>query len=86
MALLFRPEVKDDHAKDGHASGDGGAQKHEVAEHEGHAAEVHGGDHVHEAHPGYGHHDLATSDGLKAHFLGKRHLLDHVLDLSLIHI
>ena len=80
MALLFRPEVKDDHAKDGHASGDGDAQKHEVAEHEGHAAEVHGGDHVHEAHPGHGHHDLATSDGLKAHFLGKRHLLDHVLD------
>ena len=77
MALLFRPEGKDDRVKDGHTSVDGGAQKHEVAEH---TAEAHGGDRVHEAHAGHGHHDLTTPEGLKAHFLGKRHLLDHVLD------
>ena len=44
------------------------------------AAESHSSAEVHEGDHGHAHHDLSTPEGLKSHFLGKRHLLDHVLD------
>ena len=78
-ALAFHAEDKDDHASGDQKSGD--AHKHEAGaqDHaqnaEAHDGESHVGDH------GHGHHsDFSTSEGLKSHFLGKGHLLDHVLD------
>ena len=72
MALLFRPEGKDDHAKDDHKSGDGAAHEHGATS---------AGQEDHSHADGHGHHsDFSTTEGLKDHFLGKTHLLDHVLD------
>jgi F-type H+-transporting ATPase subunit a len=65
-----------------HESPGGDSHEHKAVGAEPHAHEA--GAHAHEGaddHGGHGHHaDLSTPEGLKAFFLGKDHLLNHVLD------
>ena len=79
-ALPIRPENKDDHVKDDHKSGDGHSHEHDADSQDNPTAEAHIGHEDHVGDHGHGHHDLSTVEGKKAHFLGKGHLLDHVLD------
>jgi F-type H+-transporting ATPase subunit a len=84
-ALAFRPEEENDHETDHDVPAKDDAHQHDGEEHADAANHEHddhaGGSHGEHAGHDHGHHaDLSTPEGKKSFFLGKDHLLNHVLD------